>query len=342
MHVAILYNEPILAREHPDYASEAGVFDSVHALTESLGSLGHSVAAVSVRAPASALWESLRAIRADVVVNLVEGFCGESRHEPHVAGCLELLGIPYTGSPPECLVLVHDKVRTKQLLLSSGLPTAPFWRVAPGEDLPREALQAALRSGPLFVKPAAEDASLGIDAESVVHELAAVKSRVEKLHSLYGPVLIERYLDGREFNVGVIALPELQVLPLAEIEFRRDEHHPWPIVTYDSKWATDSLADRATPAVCPASVEPPLADRLRRLALDAFLATGCRDYARVDIRTDAAGEPFILEVNANPDIGPAAGFARAVNAFGWTYADFAGRLIATAAARQRLRRSIDL
>ena len=231
------------------------------------------------------------------------------------------------------MALVHDKVRTKQLLLGSGLPTAPFWRVAPGEGLPREALQAALMSGPLFVKPAAEDASLGIDANSVVHNFAAVQSRVDKLHLQYGPVLIERYLDGREFNVSVVALPELQVLPLAEIEFRRDAHHPWPIVTYESKWALDSMADRATPAVCPARVEPALAERLRRIAKDAFIATGCRDYARVDIRTDATGEPFILEVNANPDIGPAAGFARAIRAFGWTYTDFAERLVATAARR---------
>jgi len=333
MQVAILYNEPVLPREHPDYASEAGVLDSVRALTDALQAAGHAVAATGVREPASALWDALRAIQADVIVNLVEGFAGESRHEPHVAGCLELLGVPYTGSPPECLALVHDKVRTKQLLLGAGLPTAPFWRVAPGEDLPREALNAALEAGPLFVKPAAEDASLGIDVESVVHDWAAIKSRVEKLHRQYGLVLIERYLNGREFNVAVVALPELQVLPLAEIVFQRNQEHPWPIVTYDSKWAEGSLADRATPAVCPANVAPPLADRLRRIAAAAFRATGCRGYARVDVRTDSAGEPFILEVNANPDIGPAAGFARAIREFGWSYAQFAERLIATAASR---------
>ena len=329
MNVAILFNEPTLPTEHPDYASESGVLESVQAFHTSLTAVGHRCEAVGVFGTAMQLWDKLGAIRADVIVNLCEGFGGKSRHEPHVAACLELLKIPYTGSPPDCLALVHDKARTKRLLQAGGLPTAAFFYAAPGDNLPHESLAIALRDGPFFVKPAAEDASLGISGNSVVHDLTAVQKQVAKLQSRYGPVLIEQYLAGREFNVGVIAVPNLEILPLAEIEFHTDANHPWPIVTYESKWATESIADRATPVRCPANVELILADRLRQLARAAFTITGCRHYARVDFRTDARGEPFILEVNANPDLGPSAGFARAIRSHGWTYADFVSCLVAT-------------
>src|SRR5690349_5291066 len=111
MQVVILYNEPVLDRSDREFASEAGALDSVRALSESLRERGHSVPPVGVHGPAASPCESRAAIRALVVVNLVEGFAGRSRHEPHVAACLELLGLPYTGSPPECLALVHDKAR---------------------------------------------------------------------------------------------------------------------------------------------------------------------------------------------------------------------------------------
>ncbi|HZZ72115.1 MAG TPA: hypothetical protein VFE24_07660 [Pirellulales bacterium] len=333
MNLTILYNEPTLSPDHADYASEAGVLESVAALSAALAATGHEVRALGVRGPAERLWPTLLSIRADVIINLVEGLSGDSRHEPHVAGCLELLGIPYTGSPPDSLALVHDKVRTKRLLLGAGLPTAPFWRLEAAGSWPSLELEEAIQAGPLFVKPAAEDASLGIDAASVVHELDALRRKAHELHERFGPVLIEQYLPGREFNVSVVALPHLEVLPLAEIEFLKDATHPWPIVTYDSKWVSDGAADRATPVRCPAHVAAPLADALRTLARFAFIAGGCRDYARIDLRTNDAGEPFILEINANPDIGPAAGFARALRAAGYRYQDFAEGLVSTAAAR---------
>ena len=94
----------------------------------------------------------------------------------------------------------------------------------------------------------------------------------------------------------------------------------WPILTYAAKWSAGSVEDRASPVRCPARIEPALAERLGRLAVSAFRATGCRDYARVDLRLDARGEPMILEVNPNPDVGPEAGWARALRASGREYA----------------------
>ena len=338
MNVAILFNEPILSTDHPDFASEAGVLDSVRAIQSALSERGHFGQPVGVQGTAADLWDALRGVRADVIVNLCEGFAGESRNEPHVAACLELLNIPYTGSRPDCLALVHDKVRSKKVLKESGLPTAPFFSVEIGDSLPIEPLAEALRAGPLFVKPAAEDASLGVSTDSVVCDLNALRKQVAAMRERFGRVLIESYLAGREFNVAAIELPTLEVLPIAEVEFHTNAHLPWPIITYESKWAPGSAADLATPVHCPAEVEPRLAERLRTLAREAFRATGCRHYARVDLRTNDQGEPFILEVNANPDIGPAAGFEKSLNAFGWNYPAFVERLIETAVGQSSRRK----
>ena len=333
MEIAILFNEPTLPPEHPDFVQEAGVLESVAAFEESLKPAVHRVFRIGIADSVEPVVKSIAARRPDVIVNLCEGFGGHTAGEAHLAGFLELLGVSYTGSTPECLALVRDKARTKWLLSGAGLPTAPFVCVQPGERLPKQPLSAWLNKGPLFVKPAAEDASLGIGPESVVSDWPALERQVETVAARYGAVLVEPYIDGREFNIGVIEIPEPQCLPLAEIEFQVSDDLRWPIVTYQGKWAAGSSEDRATPVRCPAEVKPRLADAIRAAALAAYRVTGCRDYARIDLRVDRSDNIFILEVNANPDAGPKAGFARMLRVAGIEYDSFVERLIVTAAAR---------
>jgi D-alanine-D-alanine ligase len=142
--------------------------------------------------------------------------------------------------------------------------------------------------------------------------------------------------------VGLLGLPDPEPLPVAEIVY---EESPgiWPILTYESKWVSGSPADLASPARCPASIDAALASALGRLAVAAFRATGCRDYARVDFRLDERGEPMILEVNPNPDLGPTCGWARAVRSsgrdYGATLAAIARMAIARGPAFGNLRRN---
>jgi D-alanine-D-alanine ligase len=321
MHrIAILYNEPTLPADHPDYASEAGVLESVEAFSAALGTRRHKVVHIGVRGSIRETIDQLDRERPDTIVNFCEGFAGNSQGEAYMAGVFELLGVAYTGSPPECLGLVRDKLRTKQVLQAAGIPTARYWIIRQDGDLgasPYEwQLRAALKTGRLFIKPAAEDASLGIDQQSVIETWEQLPTRVAQLQERYGDVLVEQFLDGREFNVGVIALPDAETLPIAEIEFQTGKNFRWPIVTYDSKWAERSAGYEATPVRCPAEVDEELAARLREVSLAAFRATGCRDYARVDLRTDVSGAVYVLEVNANPDAGPSAGLARALRVGG--------------------------
>ena len=335
MNITILYNEPTLPPDHPDYDQEAGVIESVEAFAAALDDAGHDYRPLGLRDSVGPLVEHVAAARPDVIVNLCEGFAGCTSGEVHIASLLELLGVPYTGSPPECLAIEHNKARTKWLLRGAGLPTAPAVCVSPGQPLPRELLDDWLAGGPLFVKPAAEDASLGIDHESVVSDWGALERQVGHVAERFGDVLIERYLDGREFNIAIVGLREPQVLPLAEVEFRAAAPGQWPIVTYQAKWDPNGPEDRATPVRCPAVVEPELARAVSEAALGAFRLLGCRDYARVDLRTDRAGQVFILEVNGNPDAGPRAGFVRTLLAGGISYNEFVRRLVATAAGRAR-------
>lgn len=336
MRVLLLYNAPLLDKNHCDSASESGVIESVDAIAQSLLASKHEVSRLALAERFEPLLKAVEGPAApEVIINLCESFAGSSAGEAHLAGLLELVGIPYTGSPPETLALVRQKAPTKWLLQGAGLPTADFTFVSRDQTLAADEFARQLAQGPLFVKPAGEDASLGIAGDCVVVELPKLMAKVADLQRRYGDVLVERYIDGREFNTSIIALPKPHVMPLAEVNFSPDADCPWPVVTYDAKWTPDSSGWRATPVTCPAQVDDALAARIREVSLAAFQITGCRDYARVDLRVNPQGQVCILEVNANPDIGPQAGFARAIGAAGISYQEFVGRLIETARRRGR-------
>lgn len=335
MDVLLLYNEPTLPPDAPDWASEAGVLESVDAVSTALAARGHGVRRIGLAGSVEAILETLaRLPAADVVFNLFEGLQGVGRGEAEIAGVVELLGYPMTGSAAECLALVRHKPRTKWLLAGAGLPTAPFAVVDAGSAVPVECLEGLLADGPLIVKPAHEDASLGIGPHSVVSDWSALCEQIVAVGRQYGTVLVERFIVGREFNAAIIALPEPELLPLAEIEFAGPGKPGWQIVTYDAKWLAGGQADRATPLRCPARVDEATAARIGQVALAAFGLAGCRHYARVDLRMDGAGQLHVLEINANPDIAPHAGFARALRAANIDYATFVERLVLTAHAPQ--------
>jgi len=331
--VLLLYNQPSLAQDHPNYASEAGVLEAVDAVERSLRELKLQVNRLAVGRSLLELADKLRALRPpDVVFNLCEGLAGVGEGESQVAGVIELLAWPLTGNSSQCLSLVRDKPRTKWLLRGANLPTAEFQVIRIGQSADRQALYDLINLGPLIVKPAAEDASLGVGPESVVTDRSGLERQIAAVADSYGDVLIERFIAGREFNVGVIALPTLETLPLAEILFDRPEPSR-QMVTYDAKWTTESEDYRETPVCCPADVDEALACKLRSIAQAAFRVCGCRGYARVDFRVDATGQPYVLEVNANPDISATAGLSHALAVAGIGYTQFIERVIEEALLR---------
>jgi D-alanine-D-alanine ligase len=326
--VAVLYNAPVLPPGHPDGIAEADVVDVARTVAESLARHHFEPVLVPATPPVDLTLARLRDARPEVVFNLIEGFGGSSIGANVITGLIELSGLPFTGCPADALTWCLSKGRTKALLRGLGLPTASFALAEPGDPVP-----SWDGPWPVFVKPDAEDASLGIDQGSVAADGPALAERVARLRARHGGrVLVESYLPGREFNVGLLSLPEPEPLPIAEVLYR-PAPGTWPILTYDAKWAIGSVDDLSSPIGCPASIDPGLAGSLGRLAVAAYRATGCRDYARVDFRLDDRGAPMILEVNPNPDIGPSAGWARALRVSGRDYAETLARLVGQALRR---------
>ncbi|NLC69937.1 MAG: ATP-grasp domain-containing protein [Desulfuromonadaceae bacterium] len=331
MNVAVCFNQvpPKLVRgEAADRTSEEGAEHQAHAVAAALEELGHKARLVPLGASLTAFVNDLQETSADLVFNLCEGFWGESRMEMNVAALLEMIGIPCTGSPPLCLGVTQNKTLTKALLIQHGLPTPKSITVR-GEYL---FARAQNLSWPLIVKPATEDASLGIAPESVVTDEKSLQERVRYVHNHYQQaVLVEEYIDGREFNVSVLGDRKPRVLPLAEIRF--DPSLPWKLVTYAGKWHENSAEFTGTQVVCPPQVSVREDFLVRDVALRAYKLLGCRDYARVDIRL-REGVPYILEINANPDISADAGLARSARASGLDYPQLIERIIRMALKRK--------
>jgi D-alanine-D-alanine ligase len=326
--VLVLYNQPVLPAHHPDAESEHEILYTGEVVERSLTAAGYTVGRQGVSHDPGTLLHAVQRFLPDVVFNLFEGTGDDSNNESYAAGLLEWLRIPFTGCPARTLNLAKCKPLTKHLLRSAGLPTADFQVFDEGSQ------PECTLDWPVIVKPALQDASVGLDQGSVVTCQEQLEQRVAYLLNRFGPpVLVEEFIDGRELNVAVVEAPELTVLPISEIHFVENKPGYWPIVTYDAKWRPESEDYRATPPSYPAKVSARLAKRLGEIAKEAFRLTGCRDYARIDFRVRLPGRPYILEVNPNPDFSPDAGLSGALQSTGISHAEFTVQLVENALAR---------
>jgi D-alanine-D-alanine ligase len=191
---------------------------------------------------------------------------------------------------------------------------------------------------PSICKPAAEDASVGVEQRSVVRTMRALTTRVDAMLERWDEVLVQRYVDGREINVAILGDT---VLPISEIDFGEMPRGKWRIVTYQSKWLVGSEEDVGAAPRCPADLSPKLAAEVRRIALSTWRLVGGQGYGRVDMRIDAAGKPWILEVNANPDIAPDAGLARMAGVAGIEYPALVRSMCELGLDRNRERVSVE-
>ena len=342
-HVLVLYNQPLLPDSHPDAESEREVLDSAGPACEILNAAGFRVSRLAVGRDPAALLEGLRRLRPDVILNFFEGLADSPNTEPCVANLLDWSGVPFTGSTAQAICVTRSKPLSKLALRGAGLPTPDFFVIERLPDTRLRSTAACLESGfgqdplrwPLIVKAANQDASVGIDQGSVVTAVTPLRKRVSLLLERFGPpVVVEQYVEGRELTVGVVEAPELRSLPLTEFVFKPRDERAWPIVTYDAKWRVESSDFQHTPFCEKPVVEPELAERLQELALRAYRVLGLRDYGRIDFRVPAAGEPCILEANANPDLSPYAALADALSGIGLSHAEFIVRLVRQALARK--------
>jgi D-alanine-D-alanine ligase len=332
--VLILFNSPQCSSHGHAFAEcEAGVLAEVQAVGQALDKLRIPHRAVGVR-----WFQELPAVLAaadePVVFNLVEGFWADEGQANLVPTVIRSFGKACTGNDTQGLLLSLDKWQSKTLLRAAGLPTPQGLMVRPGQPIPAR----DLFDGPYIVKPVQADGSEGIDKNNIVRGCGkALREIVRQIHDQQGqPALIEQYIDGRELNISVIYRDGgLQGLPLTEIDFSAFETERPRIVGYEAKWLAESFEYRHTPHLVPAPLSKRRAQRIRDLAIAACRTLACFEYSRVDFRLDQANRPYVLEVNANPDISLDAGFAAALRAAGVSYESFVKLAIDNAMARVR-------
>jgi len=288
----------------------------MRAVREALAGAGHSVACVPFKSNLQQLRSSLIERPPALVFNLVEAPLGSDRLAFMLPAILEQLQIRYTGADFATMLRLADKTLAKQWLNSHGVDTPPCWTEGAGAS-------DAGAFGPWIVKSIWEHASFGLSATSVVATLDEAQELAAANRERHGGEwFAERYVDGREFNVALLATADgPTVLPLAEIVFEGLPPDAPRIVDYAAKWLPESLEYQCTQrSFLDESVEHELAERLRHAALRTWHVCRLRGYARVDFRVDAGGRPWVVDVNANPCIAPDAGFAAAAAMAGMDYA----------------------
>jgi len=264
---------------------------TIQAVREAIAATGHEVIDLEATADLPSLIETTKP---DLVFNMAEGIKGRTR-ESQVPSLLELLDIPYSGSDPAALNIALDKALAKKIVRQHGILTPNFFTMTTGKErLPKD-----LRF-PTIVKPVAEGSSKGVHATSVVENEAELREAAQKMIAKYDqPALVEDYIGGREFTVGMLGERRPKVLPPMEVVFL-DESETRPVYSFEFKqdWSSKIRYD------VPARLEPAQVKTLERAARECFIALGCRDVARVDFRMDEQGKIYFLECNPLPGLTP--------------------------------------
>jgi D-alanine-D-alanine ligase len=309
--------------------STADVLDQARLFEEGLRALGIPHTTVAVEG--GRVWEHAEELAGAVVCNLLEAPPGRPMLHAAATAALELLGVPFTGSSAAALWLTTDKLATRALLSASGLPVAAGSRLDPTDPSPLEHVPP-----PWILKPAWEDASVGLEGEPVAATPERALGRARKLAARFPgqPILLEHFLPGREFNVSLLGgTSGVEALPVAEIVFVDFPVGTPALVGYEAKWATGSFEETHTVRRFPGQEDASLLARVRDLALAAWDACSLSGYGRVDLRLDEAGHPAILEVNTNPCLSADAGFMAAAVQAGLSTAGVVARIVDAAQRR---------
>jgi D-alanine-D-alanine ligase len=288
-------------------------------VSAALTCLGYEAVCVDVGLDLGELLDRMDALQPQVVFNLVESLGGQGALIATVPALLENRGYRVTGCDSESLYLTSHKVLAKQFLCQNGLPT-PDW--ASAGNLP------AIDHGTWIVKSIWEHASLGLDDGCVVTGAEAVRRRLAASTSTHGGEwFAERFIDGREFNVSVLDIEgRARVLPVAEICFDGFARNKPRIVGYAAKWQPEAPEYHATRRIFPALPDA-LAGEIESLVQECWRVFGLSGCARVDFRLDAGGNPWILEVNANPCLARDAGLYAAARQAGMSYEALIGTVV---------------
>jgi D-alanine-D-alanine ligase len=322
LKISVLFSEERSKEgtEHDEVVDEVA-----GALSES----GHKVSLIGISDDLRELLDNLDDKRPDLVFNLCETFANSDENEMHVTAVLAMLGQPFTGTGPAGMALRQDKAVTKKLLKFHGVPYPNY------ATFDKDNLEFAGKMRfPLFVKPLQGDTSLGIDDSSLVTEYAKLIERIGFIQTqLNVPALVEEYIEGREFYVGILGNEPAEILPLMELDFAKLPAGYPRIYGQEAKSDTASPQYEAVNAIVATELAPEVRARLIMAGREAAYALKIQDYARVDIRLSADGIPMVVEVNANPYLEQTSAFALAALQAGMGYSMLINRIVEIARKR---------
>jgi D-alanine-D-alanine ligase len=316
LHIALVYNT-FRATQCVENPHDRGGMSDLRALirrqARGLRKAGFKVTVLSLAADLLAFQRRLRRLMPDVVFNQYDDVVYGAKYEMRLAAVVRMMGFPITGSPALALGLCREKYSTACLLAGQGIP------IPPDTAMLGSMRQVEERDWqfPLIVQASQEHCGLGLDRNSVVHTKKALREKVRQiLRDFNQPALAQKFLAGREFNVGLVGGNRLRIMPLAEVDFSALPEEIPPIMSYAAKNMENTVEYKHTSVVCPADFDPAQAKRIGQVAARAFRAVGGWGYGRVDLRLDDHGDPKVLDVNCNPLLDEGVGLARSAEKAG--------------------------
>jgi D-alanine-D-alanine ligase len=317
--IAVAFNDDADLKPHLNEFERVGEAEVITSASEAAQLLGATI--VPVRHDIEGALRTLRDF--DVVVDFCEGVLGNPRFEKSFALALEMIGVAHTSCDPIAVALCTDKILVKRLLQTAGIPT-PRGYASP-RDVPFP--------GTYIVKPALEDAGIGIDSQAVVSGRAELEARFAFIGEKYQqPALIEEFIEGRELNQSIYCG---KLLPAGEVVFAEHLASTERVVGWKAKWANGSEEDLATRNQTPAKIDSATRDNISRICLKAVELLGTDMAVRFDLRQRAdSGVIYIVDINPNPDLGLGSGFRKALDAADLLFSELLNALIIAACARR--------
>ena len=325
LRILVLMHEDLVPPDPLNGHEVAGAeWKTEYDVVSTLRKLGHDVKPLGVKSDLGVHRSAVEDWKPHIAFNLLEEFDGVAVYDQNVVSYLELLHVPYTGCNPRGLMLARDKALSKKLFSFHRIPFPDFMVVPQGRTVKRP----KGLSFPLIVKSVTEEASHGISQASIVQDDVKLKERVEFIHVNIGTgALIERYIEGREFYVGVMGNGHVHVLPVWELIMDKLPDDARRIATERVKWSRayqDKYGIRSEEA---GNLPEGKAGEIQHLAKRVYRALGLSGYARIDVRMDAAGSVYVLEANPNPQISHDEDFSDSAEKDGYPYKDLLQELL---------------
>ncbi|MEK6585240.1 MAG: ATP-grasp domain-containing protein [Nitrospirota bacterium] len=325
LRVLVLMHEDLVPPEQVNgHDLETVAWRTEHNVVSTLKKLGHEVLPLGVKSELAVIHSAIEGWKPDIAFNLLEEFDGVAVYDQHVVSYLELLHLPYTGCNPRGLMLARDKALTKKVLSFHRIPYPEFIEVPQGRTVKRPKWLAF----PLIVKSVSEEASLGISQASIVEDDDKLSERVAFIHNSVGSgALIERYIEGREFYVGVIGNGQLQVLPVWELIMDKLPEDAKRIATERVKWSRKYQQKYGITSREADNLPKGKAEDIQDLSKQVYRALGLSGYARIDMRMADDGQLYVLEANPNPQIAEDEDFADSAKKADYHYKELLQELL---------------